>query len=242
MMKIERMRNGWIRTKGTLELITGDLEVTIQGPAKAWKQLPSPLGRESKLDKQLVRAIFFRDIIVPVRDFLQPSGRGVHSGREIFTRKMKFYCESVYRILEAWLDEPRARWPRPIEEAARGLEKPVHKRTPAEMKIAGGLSLTINQSKRIKRTDIAKLVAFCAEKYFQKERRQNGFEKWTEHFGTFRRTFIKGNRNMVPSGQKPLRQPSEWRALHKKYLSSDFKVRFERSGPPPQPGEYLSSK
>ncbi len=77
MMKIKRLRNGWIRAKGTLDLITGDLEVRIQGPEETWRKLPTPLGKTSSIPKRLLRNIFFRDVIIPVHNFLQPRRRGL---------------------------------------------------------------------------------------------------------------------------------------------------------------------
>jgi len=67
MMKIEKLRNGRVRARGTLDLITGDLEVRIEGPKDAWERLfRSPVAKSSSLRKEFLRKIFLRDVILPV--------------------------------------------------------------------------------------------------------------------------------------------------------------------------------
>ncbi len=243
MMKIKRLRNGWIRAKGTLDLITGDLEVRIQGPEETWRKLPTPLGKTSSIPKRLLRNIFFRDVIIPVHNFLQPRRRGLSYKKEIFIKKMKVYCANLYWLWDSWLKVPRDKWPNPIQEAVSALEKKAHKRTPEELKIADTLELTIDQSKRIKHSDIAKLTAFCAEKYFQRERIRNRFDQWTDHFDTFRRTFITSNNGIAIFKEVILgRDPDFYLKHYKKYLTRDFKATFESSESPFLAGKYLSSK
>ena len=251
MMKIDKLRNGSIRARGTLEVITGELQVTIQGPERAWRDLdlsaPHQPKRISSLAKRYFRYIFFHDVILPVLGFLHPRRRGVSYEEKIFTRKMKAYCRYVYLFWECWLKEPRNMWPNLIEEAVSALEKPPLKRAPDEWEIAGALIINrVDQSKRIKRTDIAKLTAFCAEKYFHEERekysdkarKKKHFDKWTDNFDTFTRTFIRGNIN-----NHRLAQDSDfYRKHYKHYLASDFKATFESPEPPFQVGKYLSSK
>lgn len=244
MMKIKRLRNGWIRAKGTLDLVTGDLEVRIQGPEETWSKLPGPpLGKTSSIYKKILRNIFFRDVIVPVHNFLHPRRRGLSYEKEIFTRKMKVYCANLYLLWDSWLKVPRDKWPNPIEEAVSALEKKANKRTPEELKIAHRLELTIDQSKRIKHTYIAKLTAFCAEKYFQRERIRNRFDKWTDNFDTFRRTFITGNSSIAIVKEVILgRDPNYYLKHYKEYLTSNFKATFETLESPFLAGKYLSSK
>lgn len=75
------------------------------------------------------------------------------------------------------------------------LEKPLKKRPESFNEVAGGL--TMYSPKRTRKPNVPEITSFFMEKNFGKERRKHGYEKWTKHFNTFRKTFITNNKRAI---------------------------------------------
>jgi hypothetical protein len=183
-----------IIAKGTIELYDQEIEVTMKAPPEAWMNiLYAPKSRYSFP----IEEVFYKihgEIIGFIKRELPP--RGIHARRDIFTIQIKRFCARTYCLCEYWLKKPRNKWPNTIKEAVSLLEKRIGTRTQEEEKILGKLNLISSKGRTMKPTP-AILTAFFAEKFFHSERRMHGFEKWSDHFNSFRRTFISNNRRAM---------------------------------------------
>ena len=197
----QRPKNGPVTFTGVVKLFSKDIEMKIKAPAETWRELVD-VDFE---DPSLISNAFYNGVIREVINFLKSKkARGIHADRVEFTKIMKRYCAYIYCICEYWLKKPRQEWPDPIKEAVDLLETPFNKRQKDISIIAGELTLISDHTQTIKKPTAPTLTAFFAEKYFHTERRKNGFKKWSDNFGTFRRTFITNNKRYIKHYEKKI--------------------------------------
>ncbi len=221
MMKVEKIRKKGqvlIRARGTLDLFSEDIKVEMEGPIGAWWgiTLIGPGSRSPSPD-------VLSDLKNEVRDLLYTKpARGLHAGgRDTFTERVKIYCANIYCLCEYWLEQPREEWPAPIKQAVTWLETAPLKRTEEMKNIIGEeLKLITTYTQRLQKPYPAILTVLFAEKYYQKERREHGFTKWTDYFESFRRTFIANNRHIRPN--KKRHPPDFYRENYDKYINGNY--------------------
>ena len=123
--------------------------------------------------------------------FLEPAytritgkpGRGIHSGRDPFTTRIKILAAFLDATLTWWLKRRRERW----RGALKNLVKEMEEQSLRNEK-------TGNKKTRKKRITPHTVTAFILEKYYGKERWEKyGLFNWTDNPERFRRTYISGN-------------------------------------------------
>jgi hypothetical protein len=126
-------------------------------------------------------------------------GRGIHSGREAFTVRIKIIIAYIDSRVTYWFRIKRKRWPEPLRDTIKEMVEQLQKD---------------RSSGKIDRVRISphKITAFIMEKYYGKERRLHGLLKWTDNPERFRKAMIDDNEFTKWFEHKATRFPPFWNA------------------------------
>jgi hypothetical protein len=122
--------------------------------------------------------IIQKDFIGPAIDYLlRRPARGIQSGREEFTHRVKCRAAYTYCLITYWLSKPAENQPQHFKD------------------LVAEVGPRLSRSGKAKPPGALEITVHVMEKRFFKERRSHGLKKWSENPDTFRRTFISAKNN-----------------------------------------------